>query len=135
MKLFVKIIAVVFLVAGWSVSFGQTVVGSFTPETSITGSFQEKEVRIKGIVTAPKDELLPGAVVHLKGTKVFVVSNATGEFELMVPSSATSVEVTCSYMGLEEVITKLPVRAAPHTIHFKKFTSVPVDRSAEAGWW
>ncbi|MFY9242838.1 MAG: carboxypeptidase-like regulatory domain-containing protein [Polaribacter sp.] len=46
-------------------------------------SFQAQEIEVKGIVkgkTATETEILNGANINLKGTKVFATSNKKGEF-------------------------------------------------------
>lgn len=91
--------------------------------------------RVRGTVKCPEG-LLPGAVVHLNGTRTYVATNATGDFELAVPESVTSVEVTCSFAGFRDAVQRLSVKAAPATILLDKLTELPPpDRSAETGWW
>jgi hypothetical protein len=89
----------------------------------------------RGTVKCPEG-LLPGAVVHVNGTRTYVVTNATGDFELTVPDSTTSIEVTCSFAGFRDVVQHLRVKAPPATIVLDKLTELPPpDRSAETGWW
>lgn len=91
--------------------------------------------RVRGKVKCPEG-MLPGAVVHLNGTHTYVATNATGDFELAVPESVTSVEVTCSFAGFRDAVQLLSVKAAPATILLDKLTELPPpDRSAETGWW
>ncbi|MDO7853615.1 carboxypeptidase-like regulatory domain-containing protein [Hymenobacter convexus] len=55
---------------------------------------------------------LPGATVWLQGSRTIAVTNAEGEFELQVPADAQTVQLICSYGGLQEqVLTLTPVQA------------------------
>ena len=91
--------------------------------------------RVRGKVKCPEGAL-PGAVVHLNGTHIYAATNATGDFELAVPESVTSVEVTCSFAGFRDAVQRLSVKAAPTSILLDKLTELPPpDRSAETGWW
>lgn len=91
--------------------------------------------RVRGKVKCPEGAL-PGAVVHLNGTRTYAATNETGDFELAVPESVTSVEVTCSFAGFRDAVQRLSVKAAPATILLDKITELPPpDRSAETGWW
>ncbi|MBD2767238.1 carboxypeptidase-like regulatory domain-containing protein [Hymenobacter sp. BT664] len=91
---------------------------------------------LRGTVKCPEG-LLPGAVIHVNGTRTYVVSNATGDFELTIPDSTTNIEVTCSFAGFRDVVQHLRVKASsPATIVLDKITELPPpDRSAETGWW
>jgi hypothetical protein len=103
------------------------------PTAAVAGS--ESTVHVRGTVKCPEG-LLPGAVVHVNGTRTYVVTNATGEFELVIPESTTSVDVTCSFAGFRDVVQHLRVKASPATIVLDKLTELPPpDRSAETGWW
>ncbi len=66
---------------------------------------------IHGVVQGAQGAL-PGATVALKGSRVIVVTNSEGEFELRVPAAATTVTLVCGYGGLqEEVVSMAPVKA------------------------
>lgn len=55
---------------------------------------------------------LPGATVALKDSHVIVVTNSEGEFELRVPTAATTITLVCGYGGLqEEEVSMAPVKA------------------------
>jgi uncharacterized protein YfaP (DUF2135 family) len=99
------------------------------------GTGTESAVVVRGKVKCPEG-MLPGAVVHINGTHTYAVTNATGEFELAIPESTSSVEVTCSFAGFRDVVQHLRVKASPATIVLDKLTELPPrDRSAETGWW
>ena len=64
------------------------------------------------------------------------VSSVGGKFALEVPTSAAMVEVTCSYVGLADVVVKLPTNVASATV--KLLTPVARTRAEpvlEEGWW
>ena len=61
---------------------------------------------IRGRV-ADKKGPLPGAVVKLRGTKQATVTNAQGEFQLLVPANAGGLPATVSYAGYADVPTTL----------------------------
>lgn len=66
---------------------------------------------VHGVVQGTQGAL-PGATVWLHGTRTIVVTNAEGEFELRVPTTAKVVELTCGYAGLQEEVVRLaPVEA------------------------
>jgi hypothetical protein len=63
--------------------------------------------RVHGVVQG-KSGALPGATVWLRGSRTMVVTNAEGEFELLVPVDAQVIELTCGYAGLQDEIVRLP---------------------------
>jgi hypothetical protein len=110
-----------------------TAAGSVAAGTGAAGT--ESAVVVRGKVKCPEG-MLPGAVVHINGTHTYAVTNATGEFELAIPESTSSVEITCSFAGFRDVVQHLRVKASPATIVLDKLTELPPrDRSAETGWW
>lgn len=77
------------------------------PETSPAVAYKT----VHGVVQSQQGAL-PGATVWLRGTATIVVTNAEGEFELRVPVDAKTVELKCSYAGLQdEVLNLAPVQA------------------------
>ena len=76
-------------------------------ETPKTGTYK----MVHGVVQGQKG-ILPGATVWLHGSRTIAVANAEGEFELLVPTNANVVELTCGYGGLEDEVVRLaPVQA------------------------
>lgn len=66
---------------------------------------------VHGVVQGQQGSL-PGATVWLRGSSTIAVTNAEGEFELRVPADAKTVELMCSYAGLQdEVVNLAPVQA------------------------
>ena len=65
---------------------------------------------IRGRV-ADKKGPLPGAVVKLRGTNQATVTNAQGEFQLLVPANAGGLPATVSYAGYADVPTTLSANA------------------------
>lgn len=54
-----------------------------------------------GHVISPKGAL-PGAVVQIKGIKKVTVTDADGEFSLLIPRSKAPVSITASYAGFDD---------------------------------
>ncbi len=54
-----------------------------------------------GHVISPKGAL-PGAVVQIKGIKKVMVTDADGEFSLLIPRSKAPVSITASYAGFDD---------------------------------
>ena len=76
-------------------------------ETPKTGTYK----MVHGVVQGQQG-ILPGATVWLHGSRTIAVANAEGEFELLVPTNANVVELTCGYGGLEDEVVRLaPVQA------------------------
>lgn len=69
---------------------------------------------IRGRV-ADKNGPLPGAVVKLRGTNQATVTNAQGEFQLLVPANAGALPATVSYAGYADVPTSLSADAGSET--------------------
>jgi len=66
---------------------------------------------VHGVIQGEQGVLI-GATVWLRGTRNIAVTNSEGEFELSVPADAKTVELLCSYGGLqEEVVHLAPVEA------------------------
>jgi hypothetical protein len=63
---------------------------------------------VHGVVEGAQGAL-PGATVWVTGSHTVAVANSEGVFELSVPDNATTVQVTCSYGGLQEEVVTLPV--------------------------
>lgn len=74
---------------------------------------------------------LAGATVWLRGTRTVVVTNAEGEFELQVPTSAASVELTCGYGGLQDETVRLAPVQSMGSIYLLRSKATPTE-AAEA---
>ena len=90
---------------------------------------------VHGLVKCPEGAL-PGAVVHVNDSRIYAVTDASGNFELTVPAATSAVEVTCSFAGFADTVQRLKTKAESTTIMLDKATTLPPrDRSAETSWW
>ena len=62
-----------------------------------------------GHVISPNGAL-PGAVVQIKGIKKVTVTDADGEFSLLIPRSKAPVSITASYAGFDDSLRELLMR-------------------------
>jgi hypothetical protein len=84
---------------------------------------------IKGKIFSGDDKLtLPGVRVLIKGTKVGVLSNENGEFEIEIPESfrKKKIELIISFIGFQRVEMKIKLKEIPLEI---KDIYLPIDDS------
>ncbi len=94
------------------------------------------QVRLRGTIKCPEGPL-PGAVIHQSGTKTYLVTDAQGNFQLDVPAGSPPIELTCSYVGFQDVVQRVAVKPGTTiTMQLKQMTKLPPrDRSGETSWW
>lgn len=88
--------AVVQAQIAFSSSKAHAPTGSWT--TTPAAAEPGEQMVLTGIITN-KDGALPGAVVILKATKQMAVTNASGEFQLVVPANAGPLKALVTYAG------------------------------------
>src|SRR6185437_11316323 len=64
---------------------------------------------VKGLVTGPDDNPIPGITVQIEGTNTATATNANGQYELSVPSNATLV---FTGVGFEKQTLKVGTRTS-----------------------
>lgn len=75
-------------------------LGNAVEKTKIQSSQQQKERLLRGTVTDKTGQPLPGVAVQVKGTDQGVITNAEGEYYIMVKGVETPVLVF-SFVGME----------------------------------
>lgn len=74
---------------------------ALAPAASDEESGNSETMVLTGKITNPAGPL-PGAVVILTATRQMAVTNAEGEFELVVPTTATNLEARVTYAGFAD---------------------------------
>ncbi|MDO7876880.1 hypothetical protein Q5H93_19195 [Hymenobacter sp. ASUV-10] len=82
---------------------------------------------LRGHITSPVG-ILPGAIVELTTTKQRCVSNAAGEFSILLPADGTPQEATVSFAGFADEMVILSIEAPDPVIEIKKPQTIKVRR-------
>jgi hypothetical protein len=95
---------------------------------AIGGEPKPATVVLHGRVLSPSG-VLPGAVVKLAGSDQRVVSNADGEFNLLMPAEAEPQSATISYAGFIDETVLLSSTELMPTVQLSKPRVIKVKRS------
>lgn len=103
---------------------------TYTPRSASSPAADGATRAFIGRVVNP-DGPLPGAVIKVAGTKEMAVSNANGEFSVLLPASSAPVQLMVSYAGFADETVSVQPGSPDTTLRLASPQPIKVGRKQE----